>query len=114
MNEAAKLNAVPDEAALAPVRWQRFNPNAGWLEVDEVDLAHYRSMGQEIRPLCPIGDVRELLWQAFFNGYACGTEHDEDLDFEEAARRAFAEQYPDQEIAHAEADAPDSEPDASL
>lgn len=34
-----------------PVVWQRLHPVAGWQNVDEADIEHYRSYGQEIRPL---------------------------------------------------------------
>lgn len=44
----AYLSALGEQK---PVVWQRLHPVAGWQNVDEADIEHYRSYGQEIRPL---------------------------------------------------------------
>jgi len=44
----AYLSALGEQKSVA---WQRLHPVAGWQNVDEADIEHYRSYGQEIRPL---------------------------------------------------------------
>lgn len=44
----AYLSALGEQK---PAVWQRLHPVAGWQNVDEADIEHYHSYGQEIRPL---------------------------------------------------------------
>jgi len=54
-DEAGRLRRLTRQIAALfstePVRWQRFNPNSGWIECNEEDLDHYRNVGQPVRAL---------------------------------------------------------------
>ena len=53
----ALMNLAVETAIGEPVRYQRFNPTHGWVEVSVEDLAHYEKMKQDVRELYSVKEL---------------------------------------------------------
>lgn len=63
--------------AQEPVAWQRCHPTQGWQFVSEEDIPHYRSTGQEIRPLYASPQPEAVITEEMVERAAIGMWHAE-------------------------------------